>query len=299
MEPKISNNYSSKNHRFNYNKLQGKQRYISLLSQKSPEILSKWRKIQDVLKKKLITEDDESLKNIKYIGGVDISFDKYDPTIGISALVVCDYHTLKIVYEDYELIKIEEPYIPGFLAFREVNPFVKLIEKLRKNKKEFLPQVILVDGNGIHHIKGFGLACHLGVLADIPTIGCSKTVFAVDGINKRKVEEINLNYLKEKGDSYKLIGNSGKHWGYLYKSNINEDPLLISLGNKICNDTALTIIKNVCINDNRIPEPIRLSDKISRRLVWAHSNFIYKYPNKKWNLEKYLTKKYYYIHNKL
>ena len=299
MEPKISNNYSSKNNRFNYNKLQGKQRYISLLSQKSPEILSKWRKEQDELKKKLITEDDESLKEIKYIGGVDISFDKYDPTIGISALVVCDYQTLKIVYEDYELIKIDEPYVPGFLAFREVKHFVKLIEKLKKNKNEILPQVILVDGNGIHHIKGFGLASHLGVLSDIPTIGCSKTVFALDGITKKSVENINMNNLKQKGDTYKLIGNSGKHWGYLYKSKINEDPLIISLGNKICNDTALNIVKNACINNNRIPEPIRLSDKISRRLIWARSNFEYKYPNKKWNLEKYFTKKYYYIHNKL
>ena len=299
MKSKISNNYPQKNFKFNYNKLKGKQRYLSLLSQKEPEILTKWRKEQDELKKKLITEDDASLKEIKYIGGVDISFDKYDPTIGISALVVCDYQTLKIVYEDYELIKIEEPYIPGFLAFREVKHFVNLIDKLKKNKKEFLPQVILVDGNGIHHIKGFGLACHLGVLSDIPTIGCSKTVFALDGINKKTVEEININNLKKKGDTSKLIGNSGKHWGYLYKSNINEDPLIISLGNKICNDTALNIVKNTCINNNRIPEPIRLSDKISRRLIWAHSNFVYKYPNKKWNLEKYLTKKYYYIHNKL
>ena len=101
MKSKISNNYPQKNFKFNYNKLKGKQRYLSLLSQKEPEILTKWRKEQDELKKKLITEDDASLKEIKYIGGVDISFDKYDPTIGISALVVCDYQTLKIVYEDY------------------------------------------------------------------------------------------------------------------------------------------------------------------------------------------------------
>ena len=137
MKSKISNNYPQKNFKFNYNKLKGKQRYLSLLSQKEPEILTKWRKEQDELKKKLITEDDASLKEIKYIGGVDISFDKYDPTIGISALVVCDYQTLKIVYEDYELIKIEEPYIPGFLAFREVKHFVNLIDKLKKIKKNF------------------------------------------------------------------------------------------------------------------------------------------------------------------
>ena len=290
-------NYNSKD--LNYNRLKGKQRYISLLSQKGPEILTKWRKEQDELKQKLITEDDPSLKEIKYVGGVDISFDKFDSSIGISALVICDYKTLKIVYEDYELVKIEEPYIPGFLAFREVKHFVKLIEKLKMNKKEYIPQVILVDGNGIHHIKGFGLASHLGVLVDIPTIGCGKTVFALDGITKKSVEEINNINLKEKGDSFKLIGKSGKHWGYLYKSKINEDPLLISLGNKICNNTALNIIKNVYVKDDRIPEPIRLSDKISRRLIWAHHNFVNKFPKKRWNLNYYLTKNYDYIHNKL
>ena len=299
MSSKRYNNYKLKYPNYNYDKLEGKQRYISLLSQKEPEILSKWRKEQEELKKKLIKEDDPSLKEIKYIGGVDISFDKNDSSIGISALVICDSKTLKIVYEDYELIKIEEPYIPGFLAFREVKHFVKLIEKLKNNNKELIPQVILVDGNGIHHIKGFGLASHLGVLVDIPTIGCSKTVFALDGITKKKVEEIDRDNLKNKGDTFKLIGNSGTHWGYVYKSNINEDPLIINLGNKICNDTSLNIVKNCCINNNRIPEPIRLSDKISRRLIWAHHNFVEKFPKKKWDLKRYLKEKNYYIHNKL
>ena len=197
MSSKRYNNYKLKYPNYNYDKLEGKQRYISLLSQKEPEILSKWRKEQEELKKKLIKEVDTSLKELRYIGGVDISFDKNDSSIGISALVICDSKTLKIVYEDYELIKIEEPYIPGFLAFREVKHFVKLIEKLKNNNKELIPQVILVDGNGIHHIKGFGLASHLGVLVDIPTIGCSKTVFALDGITKKKVEEIDRDKFKE------------------------------------------------------------------------------------------------------
>ena len=298
MKPKTS--YKSYKPKYNnFNKLEGSKRYKALLSQKEPEILNKWRIEQEELKKKLIKEDDPCLKEIKYIGGVDISFDKYKSDIGISALVICDYKTLKIVYEDYELIKIEEPYIPGFLAFREVKHFVKLIEKLKTNKKEFIPQVILVDGNGILHIKGFGCASHLGVLVDIPTIGCSKTVFAVDGITKKNVEDINITKLKEQGDTFKLIGKSGTHWGYLYKSDINEEPLIINLGNKINNDTALNIVKHCCINYNRIPEPIRLSDKISRRLIRAKQNFEYKFPNKKWDLKRYFNKNYDYIHNKL
>ena len=278
--------------------LEGQELYQARLSQKEPEILNQWRKEQDKLKKKLIQTDDPVLKDIKYIGGVDISFDKYDSKIGISALVICDIKTLKIVYEDYKLVTIDEPYIPGFLAFREVNHFVKLIEELKKNAPQYIPQVILVDGNGIFHVKGFGLASHLGVLVDIPTIGCGKTVFAVDGITKNKVADINYYNLKKKGDSYALYGRSRKLWGYALRSTKEyDDPMIISVGHKVSNPTALKIVKMVCLY--RVPEPVRLVDKLSRRLIKAHQIFSNKYPYKKWDLKKYLKEKYNYIHGKL
>ena len=212
-------NNNNNNNSVDFNDLEGQEKYDALISQKDPEILEKWGKEQYKLKKELIKTDAPSLKDIKYIAGVDISF--INKKLGISALVVCDYKTLKIVYENYKLVTIDEPYIPGFLAFREVKHFVNLIEELKKNSPKYIPQAILVDGNGIFHNKGFGLASHLGVLVDIPTIGCGKTVFAVDGITKRKVENINYYDLKEKGDSKKLIGKSGVQWGYALKSTEN------------------------------------------------------------------------------
>jgi len=90
---------------------------------------------------------------------------------------------LEKVYEDYEIVELDSPYIPGFLAFREIPHLVKLIDKLKKTKPEYTPQVILVDGNGILHQNACGLASHLGVIVDIPTIGCGKTIFYVDGLN--------------------------------------------------------------------------------------------------------------------
>ena len=290
------------NSKIDFNNLEGQERYDAMISQKDPEILKKWGKEQYELKEKLIKTDDPSLQNIKYIAGVDISFVKNSNSnsqqLGISALVICDYATLKIVYEDYKLVTIDEPYVPGFLAFREVKHFVNLIEDLKKNSPKYIPQVILVDGNGIFHNKGFGLASHLGVLVDIPTIGCGKTVFAVDGITKRKVEDIYYYDLKKKGDSKKLIGKSGIQWGYaLRTTKENDEPMIISIGHKISNETALQIAKKACIY--RVPEPIRLSDKISRRLVWGYKTFKENHPNKKWNLKKYLTEKYDYIHGKL
>ena len=280
------------------NTLEGKNRYNILLSQEDQDKLKKWEKEQENLKNNLCHEDDPLLNDIMFIGGLDISYDKNDKKSGISGLVILDYRSLNIVYEDYNLVKIDEPYIPGFLAFREVKHLVKLVENLKMNASQFLPQVILLDGNGILHPKGFGLACHLGVLTDMPTIGCSKSVFSIDGITKDKVKEIAKNNLKNKGDSYELIGSSGRQWGYALKSSKeDEDPLIISMGNKISNQMALKIVKKMC--KKRIPEPIRLADLITRRLIKARKKYGTKNNIWNWNLKDYLDQNHEYLHKNL
>ena len=285
-----------------------KGKFNNLMNLKEPEILEEWRKEQDSLKQKLIKTDfynfnldnnnnNNNTTELKYIAGMDISAIKHNPNIAVSALVICD-RNLKIVYEDYKLVKMDEPYIPGFLAFREVKHLVNLINDLKTNHPEYIPQVILVDGNGILHTKGFGLASHLGVLIDIPTIGCSKNVFNVDGINKIKVKEIANKFLNKGGDYYPLIGDSGEQWGWAYRSNDeSKNPMIISLGHKISNETALKIVKISTIH--RIPQPIRYSDKISRRLVAEYEIFINKNPGKEWDLKKYLDENYAILHNDL
>ena len=72
---------------------------------------------------------------------MDISASKHIENIAVSALVVCD-RNLKIVYEDYQLVEMKETYIPGFLAFREVNHLINLINDLKKNAPKYRPQVI-------------------------------------------------------------------------------------------------------------------------------------------------------------
>ena len=284
-----------------------KGKFNNLMNLKEPEILEEWRKEQDSLKQKLIKTDfynfnldnnnNNNTTELKYIAGMDISAIKHNPNIAVSALVICD-RNLKIVYEDYKLVKMDEPYIPGFLAFREVKHLVNLINDLKNNHPEYIPQVILVDGNGILHTKGFGLASHLGVLIDIPTIGCSKNVFNVDGINKIKVKEIANKFLNKGGDYYPLIGDSSEQWGWAYRSNDeSKNPMIISLGHKISNETALKIVKISTIH--RIPQPIRYSDKISRRLIAEYEKFINKNPGKEWDLKEYLNKNYAILHNDL
>mmetsp|Transcript_27760 Transcript_27760/g.5082 ORF Transcript_27760/g.5082 Transcript_27760/m.5082 type:complete len:92 (-) Transcript_27760:1349-1624(-) len=88
---------------------------------------------------------------------------------------------MREVYNDTIKVEITVPYVPSYLAFREVP---SILELMRRNTSVYQPQVIMVDGNGTLHTRRFGLACHIGVLLDIPCVGVSKTMFAVDGLTK-------------------------------------------------------------------------------------------------------------------
>ncbi|KAL5660948.1 hypothetical protein ACJX0J_028073, partial [Zea mays] len=145
---------------------------------------------QDMLKSKLILEDEFAWSlpsvgsgldepewcKLKYIGGTDISFLKEDPSTACAAVVVLNADTLEVVHEEFNVVRLQVPYIPGFLAFREAPVLLGLLEKVKINAPHFCPQLLMVDGNGLLHPRGFGLACHLGVLADIPTIGVGKNL---------------------------------------------------------------------------------------------------------------------------
>lgn len=86
------------------------------------------------------------------------------------------------MYEDYEFVQLDVPYMPGFLAYREAPHLIDLYNKLKTSRPDLLPDVIMLDGNGVLHVNGCGLASHVGVLLDVPTIGVSKTMFYIDGI---------------------------------------------------------------------------------------------------------------------
>jgi len=170
---------------------------------------------------------------------------------------------MKVLYEDFEYVYLDMPYIPGFLAFREAPHLIKLFQRMKASKPEYYPQVVLVDGNGILHPNGCGLASHLGVLLNLPMIGCGKTVFYIDGLSKDKVHKLCDEKLHKGGDSVKLVGDSGKVWGAGFRSkNDTKDPLIISHGHMISLDTAIKVVANCC--KFRIPEPIRLADTKSR-----------------------------------
>ncbi len=85
----------------------------------------------------------------------------------------------RVEYEEMRMVELTAPYVPGYLAFREADLLVELVERQKSVMPEVTPQVILIDGNGILHPHRFGLASHMGVLLDMPTVGVAKNLFQV------------------------------------------------------------------------------------------------------------------------
>ncbi|CAN6819563.1 unnamed protein product [Brassica oleracea] len=244
--------------------------------------LENWTEEQDQLKKKLIAHDDfpwklpssptelpQGSETLKYVGGVDISFSKDDSSVACACLVVLELPSLRVVHNELSLLRLQVPYVPGFLAFREAPVLLQILEKMRDDQHPFYPQVLMVDGNGILHPRGFGLACHLGVLAHLPTIGVGKNLHHVDGLDHSEVRRSFL--LKENEDEQviKLVGNSGFTWGVGFRPTLSSvKPIYVSLGHRISLDSAVEVVKMTC--KYRVPEPIRQADMRSRAYLQKH-----------------------------
>ena len=206
-----------------------------------------------------------NLDNIKYIGGADISWDKNE-TDAVACMVVHNYETLEQVAIFTVKCQVYIPYKAGYLAFREVPIYLKLIDAIYQNYPEFIPNVILVDGNGVWHPRGCGAASHLSILSGIPTIGVSKNVLFADGIGRDEVQNLLADNAPNKDDCVEIIGNSGTMIGYAYNSTGSiKKAIYVSAGNGISQKQSMEIIRHV--NKYRISETIRQADKLSRMML--------------------------------
>ena len=255
---------------------------IDLQKISDPYLLSlfeEWEREQDKLKKRVIVNDTEEwakaidgdkekgIKGIQHIGAVDVSFStKVNPCHACAAYVIHKYPSLDVVYKDIKPFELTVPYIHSYFAFRELSPYLELIKHQRKEYPHLTPDVIMVDGNGVLHCKGFGMASHLGVHVDIPCIGVAKKLYEfndlqVDGLKTQ------LRNLQKCGETVPLIGASGTVHGIALKSTDNARAIFVSSGHKISLDTAVNIVSKCC--KYRIPEPIRYADLISGDYIRA------------------------------
>ncbi|XP_028643747.1 endonuclease V isoform X2 [Grammomys surdaster] len=172
----------------------------------------------------------------------------------------------RVVYEDSRMVGLKAPYVSGFLAFREVPFLVELVQQLQEKEPDLMPQVLLVDGNGVLHQRGFGVACHLGVLTELPCIGVAKKLLQVDGLENNAKHKEKIVLLQAGGDTFPLIGNSGTVLGMALKSHDHSSkPLYVSVGHRISLEVAVRLTHHCC--RFRIPEPIRQADIRSREYI--------------------------------
>ncbi|XP_032769276.1 endonuclease V isoform X3 [Rattus rattus] len=172
----------------------------------------------------------------------------------------------RVVYEDSRMVGLKAPYVSGFLAFREVPFLVELVQRLQEKEPDLMPQVLLVDGNGVLHQRGFGVACHLGVLTELPCVGVAKKLLQVEGLENNASHKEKIVLLQAGGDTFPLIGNSGTVLGMALKSHDHSTkPLYVSVGHRISLEVAVRLTHRCC--RFRIPEPIRQADIRSREYI--------------------------------
>ena len=185
------------------------------------------------------------LYKVRLIAGIDVSFGLNKQAR--AGLVILSYPELKVI----EVIQIEGtasfPYIPGLLSFRELPMALKAFEKL-----SIAPDLVLVDGQGIAHPRHLGLASHLGLLLDIPTIGCAKSLLCG---NHEEIE-------KEAGNFQSIYYNNNVI-GAALRTKKQVKPVYVSIGHKIDLPSSIDWILNCC-RGYRLPEPCRLAHLASK-----------------------------------
>ncbi|KAI8904105.1 endonuclease V [Gorgonomyces haynaldii] len=175
-------------------------------------------------------------------------------------LSIHDYQTLALVKTVWVSGTTTESYEAGFLGYKEFPIYSQLIQQLKQESPDLMPQVFLVDGFGILHHRKAGSATMLGVLLDICTIGIGKSLLHIDGLVEKHIrQEMKDNNI----DTMELRGESGFLYGMAYSKQTR--PIYVSIGHKISLESSLSIVKHCCLH--KIPEPIRTADLQSRQLL--------------------------------
>lgn len=203
-------------------------------------------KIQNTFREKVLFKPFEG--EPKYVAGVDLSFPKREE--GLAVIVVLEYPTFKIVELVSERGKVVFPYIPGLLAFREGPLFLKAWEKLKTK-----PDIVVFDGQGIAHPRKLGIASHMGLFIEIPTVGVAKSRLY---------------------GTYEEPENKRCSWSYLYdgeeiigcvmRTKEGSAPIFVSPGHLIDVESSIRLIKSFTLPGRRIPEPTRMAHIYTQRL---------------------------------
>ena len=193
------------------------------------------RSLQNGLREQVVKTD--RFGRINTVAGVDIGLKK---DIARASVVVLSFPELQVVDSVVTESPVRFPYIPGLLSFREIPPLLTAFTQLQTE-----PDLVIVDGQGIAHPRRFGLASHLGLILDKPTIGCAKSRLW-GRYEEPEVEQGSYTYLMDKDE---VIGAA-------VRTRRNVRVVYISIGHRISLDSARTLTL-ACCRGYRLPETTR------------------------------------------
>jgi deoxyribonuclease V len=203
--------------------------------------------LQKELARRVIRKSTLKIKRVRTIAGIDTA---YREGVGCAAVVVLQFEDLKTVESKTATRPINFPYVPGLLSFREGPVILEALDKLKSP-----PDLLMFDGQGIAHPRRFGIASHIGLLADIPAVGCAKTKL-VGKYQEPEVEQGNFTYLRD--------GNSTI--GAVVRTRSGVKPVFVSTGHRVNLGDSIKLVLR-CSNEYRLPAPIRRADKLSREML--------------------------------
>lgn len=216
--------------------------------------------IQKEMAERVVLED--RFENPKHIMGMDVSNTPFDPQQMIfSAAVILSYPSLTPIETAMQADKQTFPYITGLLAFREAPILTKAFRQLSSRV-----DLIMVDGHGVSHPRRLGIASHLGLLLDLPTIGVAKSLL-VGSAEEPLGEEV--------GSMVPVLWK-GKEIAMMLRTKKRCNPLIISAGHKITLITAVHLVLS-CLKGYRLPEPTRRAHEAANR---CRKNYAFSFCNK-------------------
>ena len=208
--------------------------------------LNEAKEIQCFLKERLRIQPLK--KKIHTVCGIDTAFDNRNFKC-FTAAVLLSYPEMEILEELYIIDKFTFPYIPGYLTFREGPSIIKALKRLKTK-----PDILMFDGQGIAHPIQMGIASHIGILFDIPSIGCAKSRLY------GKFNEMG----KEMGDFSFLFDKINRKIGTVLRTRKSVKPVFVSPGHLIDIKNSMKLVLSSAIK-YRLPEPTRLADKLSKK----------------------------------
>jgi deoxyribonuclease V len=201
--------------------------------------------IQEQLCHQVIIADDYG--EVQTVAGVDVGFEEQN-TIARAAVVVLSYPALQPLDQAIARRRVTFPYIPGFLSFRETPVVLDALTLLQTR-----PDLLICDGQGIAHPRRFGIACHLGLLSGIPSVGCAKS--RLIGQHGQVPDE--------RGAMLPLM-HQNEHIGIVLRSRPRTKPLYVSPGHRVSLAQAVRFVMN-CVTKYRLPETTRAAHNLASR----------------------------------